>query len=73
MGAMMTDFMRDSDVAHAGVEAQLSTASRVFINSARQDQPFSGWTEVQGGGTTNTAPACAAFGDRFYIVAKGIL
>lgn len=48
------------------------TTSRVYINSALQNQPFGGWTEVQGGGTTDTALAAAAFSDRLYVVGKGI-
>ncbi len=46
--------------------------NRVYINSAKRNKPFDGWTEVQGGGTTDTAPAAAAFGDRLYVVAKGM-
>jgi hypothetical protein len=47
------------------------TTSRIYIDSARRDRPFDGWTEVQGGGTTDTALAAAAFGDRLYIVSRG--
>jgi len=47
------------------------TTGRIYIDSARHDQPFDGWTEVQGGGTTDTALAAAAFGDRLYLVSRG--
>ncbi len=44
-----------------GTKVVPPATSRVYINSARQNQPFDGWTEVQGGGTTDTALAAAAF------------
>lgn len=54
------------------VAALASTTSGIYVNSAQQDRPFDGWTEAQGGGTTNTAPAAATFGERLYVFAKGI-
>jgi hypothetical protein len=50
----------------------MSTTNGIFINSARSDQLFEGWSEVQGGGRTDAALAAAAFGDRLYLVGKGI-
>jgi hypothetical protein len=55
-----------------GTKVVPPATSRVYINSARQNPPFGGWTEVQGGGTTDTALAAAAFGDRLYIVSRGL-
>ena len=46
--------------------------NKIYINSKRKDQPFDGWTEVQGGGRTNAALAAAAFGDRLYVLGKGL-
>ncbi len=63
--ALFTTYARE-------VGIPMSTNNRIFVNSAQQDRPFDGWTEVQGGGTTNAAPAAAAFGERLYVFAKGI-
>ncbi|MEV4804370.1 hypothetical protein AB0K18_30580, partial [Nonomuraea sp. NPDC049421] len=37
----------------------------------RQNQPFDGWTEVQGGGLTDHSLAAASFGDRLYVFGTG--
>jgi hypothetical protein len=52
--------------------APMSTTNGIFINSARSDQLFAGWSEVQGGGRTDAALAAAALDDRLYLVGKGI-
>jgi hypothetical protein len=50
--------------------------NRIYVNSAEAGKPFDGfgfgWTEVQGGGTTNVSPAAASLGNRLYVFAKGI-
>ncbi|WP_345694453.1 hypothetical protein, partial [Nonomuraea thailandensis] len=48
------------------------TDNRIYINSAREDQPFGGWQEVQGDGITHDAVAAAAFGTRLYVIGKGV-
>ena len=46
--------------------------NRVFIASAPDGGAFGPWEEVQGGATSNAAPAAASFGSRLYVVVKGI-
>ncbi|WP_345694476.1 hypothetical protein, partial [Nonomuraea thailandensis] len=45
--------------------------NRIYINSAREDQPFGGWQEVQGNGQTHDALAAAGFGSRLYVFGAG--
>jgi len=46
--------------------------NRIYLNPARAGQPFNGWMEVEGNGTTDVPPAPAYLGDRVYVFAKGI-
>ncbi|WP_218004830.1 hypothetical protein, partial [Actinomadura macra] len=45
---------------------------RIYVNSAADGQAFGGWTEVQGGGTTDVALAAASLANRIYAFGKGV-
>jgi hypothetical protein len=43
-----------------------SEENHLYINSAADRQPFDGWMEVEGTGTSALAPTAATFGNRIY-------
>ncbi len=48
-----------------------SGENHLYINSAADRQPFDGWIEVEGKGTSAVAPAIATLGNRMYVLACG--